>query len=63
MEAKRKVQVPLEGEDGNVFSIIARVSAALRRDRQREAAAEYTTRCFAAKSYDEVLQITLEYAE
>lgn len=61
METKTKVIVKLVGTDGNVFSIIGKVSKALERGGYPELAKEYREKCFAAKSYDEVLQWTLRY--
>ncbi len=61
METKTKVVVKLVGTDGNVFSIIGKVSRALERGGYPELAKEYREKCFNAKSYDEVLQWTLRY--
>lgn len=58
-----KPPVKLTGEDGNVFSIIGRVSKALKRAGLPERAAEFQKRAFAAKSYDEVLAMTFEYVD
>ncbi|MDO8706263.1 MAG: hypothetical protein Q7J84_15080, partial [Sulfuricaulis sp.] len=57
------VTVQLSGEDGNVFFIIGRVSKALRRAGYTEDAEAYRKNCMAAKSYDEVLQITMATVE
>ena len=61
--ATKRTSVKLVGEDGNVFAIIGRVVQALERNGQNDAVRAYTTRCFNAASYDEVLQITHEYVE
>ena len=61
MEVKTNVVVKLVGTDGNVFSIIGKVSKALERGGYPELAKEYREKCFNAKSYDEVLQWTLRY--
>ena len=61
--AHTKVSVPLIGEDGNAFSIIGRVAKALRRSGQKAAAEEYVERATNTHSYDEMLQVTLEYAD
>ena len=53
----------LTGEDGNVFSIIGRVSKALRRSGQPERATEFTDAAMACASYDEVLQLCFKYVE
>lgn len=55
------VTVKLVGEDGNVFAIIGRVSAALRRAGHPKEAAEFVKRAWAAGSYDAVLQLVHEY--
>lgn len=58
----RKVRVKLVGEDGNAYSILGRVSKALKRSGQPEAAAEYLKRATSG-DYDHLLQITLEYVD
>jgi hypothetical protein len=57
-----KVKVKLIGEDGNPFSILGRVSKALKRSGQREAAEEYLARATAG-DYDHLLQVTMEYVD
>lgn len=49
--------------DGNVFAIIGTVSRALVKAKQADKAVEFKQRAFAAKSYDEVLQLCFEYVE
>jgi len=56
-----EIKVRLNGRDGNVFSIIGRVSAALKAVGLREAATEFTDRAFEAESYDAVLLLCMEY--
>lgn len=58
-----KPTVQLVGEDGNVFNIIGLVSRALKKAGQPEQAKEFTARAFQARSYDEVLRLTFEYAD
>ena len=53
------VEVQLTGEDGSTPAIIGRVSRALRRAGFREEAEAYRTAAYACKSYDEVLQLTM----
>jgi len=60
--AHTKVQVKLIGEDGNSFSILGRVSKALKRSGQPEAAAEYLKRATEG-DYDHLLMVTLEYVD
>ncbi len=55
-----KVVVKLVGEDGNAFSILGRVSRALKRAGRPEKAEEYLTRATAG-DYDHLLAVTLEY--
>jgi len=55
-----KVAVKLVGEDGNAFSILGRVSRALRRAGMPEKAEEYLARATAG-DYDHLLAVTLEY--
>lgn len=58
-----KPSVQLTGEDGNVFSIIGRVSKALKRAGLKDKAAEFTSKAFKAGSYDEVLQLCFDYVD
>lgn len=53
----------LVGTDGNVFSIIGKISKTLRRARLSEQADEFTNKVFDAGSYDEVLQLAFKYVE
>lgn len=55
--------VKLIGEDGNVFNIIGKVSKGLKRAGLKEQAEEFQTRAFKSGSYDEVLQLVMEYVE
>jgi hypothetical protein len=50
-----KPTVKLVGEEGNVFSIIGRVSRVLKKAGQKEKATEFCDRAFQAHTYDEVL--------
>ena len=56
----QEVTVELTEQDGNVFSIIGRVSKALNRAGFRSEAEEYAKKALACKSYDEVLRLTME---
>ncbi len=58
-----KPKVKLVGEDGNVFNVIGRVAQALNQAGLRDKAQEFQRRAFSARSYDEVLQLAMEYAE
>lgn len=63
MTTQTKPTVQLSGEDGNVFLIIGRVSKALKRAGMAQEAAEFTTKAYNAKSYDEVLQLCMAYVD
>jgi hypothetical protein len=54
------VEVQLSGEDGNVFSIIGRVSKAIRRKHGEPAAKEFREAATSCHSYDEVLQLCVK---
>lgn len=53
----------LVGTDGNVFAIIGRVKQALKKAGQNDRASEFVQKAFAARSYDEVLAICMDYVE
>ena len=53
----------LVGEDGNVFNIIGIVSRDLKRAGHIQEAKEFSEKCMNASSYDEVLQISMDYVE
>ena len=55
--------VQLTGEDGNVFSIIGRVSGALKKSGQADKAKEFTEKAFESKSYNAVLRLATEYCD
>ena len=55
-----KPVVKLVGTDGNVFSIIGKVSKALRSNGLDK---EFEDKAFNAESYDEVLSLAMEYCE
>ncbi len=57
-----KPEVQLSGEDGNVFSIIARCGKALRKACPA-AEIEFKDKAFSAGSYDEVLRLAMEYCD
>lgn len=63
VELEDKPEVQLSGEDGNVFSIIARCGKALRKSEHPEREKEFTDKAFAAASYDEVLQLAMHYCD
>ncbi len=51
----------LVGTDGNVFAIIGTVSKCLKKAGLKDQAKEFQDKAFTAKSYDEVLQLCMEY--
>ena len=58
-----QVTVQLTGEDGNAFSIIGKVSRALRRQVSPEAAEEFSREALACQSYDELLYLAMRTVE
>jgi hypothetical protein len=55
--------VQLTGEDGNVFSVIARCTKALRRAGEEEKAKEFEKKAFESESYDAVLRLAMKYCD
>ena len=53
----------LIGTDGNVFAIIGKVRRTLREAGQPERANAFSERAFQSRSYDEVLQLCMEFVE
>jgi hypothetical protein len=53
------VRVQLVGEDGNAFSIIARVQRALIRAGQRDAADAFVAQATESESYDALLRLVM----
>jgi len=58
-----KPKCKLIGVDGNVFVIIGHVAAALKKAGLKKEASEFTTKAFSSGSYDEVLQLCMEYVD
>lgn len=58
-----KPTVKLIGENGNVFNIIGKVSRELKRAGLREQTEEFQSKALTSNSYDEVLQLVLEYVK
>jgi hypothetical protein len=61
--SKSGVRVQLIGEDGNAFSIIARVAKALKHANQRELADEFTAKAMKSGGYEALLRLVMEYVE
>jgi len=58
-----KVKVQFTGTDGNVFALLGRCTAAMKRAGQSEAAQDLAKRVMQAKSYDEALAFMLDAVE
>ncbi|WP_088076876.1 hypothetical protein [Litchfieldia alkalitelluris] len=63
MEEHGKPICKLVGEDGNIFWILGRVNRALKENGKADEAKEVSERVLASGSYDEALQIMMEYVE
>ena len=59
---KTDIEVQLSGEDGNVFSIIGRVSQALRRGGHSDLINEFQKEATSG-DYDHALQTCMKYVE
>lgn len=59
----RKPACKLIGTDGNVFSIIGQVNQALKKAGEGDRACEFVEEAFCSGSYDEVLQLCMDYVE
>lgn len=53
------VEVALTGEDGNAFSIIGRVSRAMKQSGYRDEAAAFTKEAMSQPSYDALLALVM----
>jgi len=63
MEEKLKPTCKLVDGDGNIFFILGRVNRALKENGKAKYAKEVSDRVMASSSYDEALQIIMEYVE
>jgi len=64
MSERNKPVVKLIGEDGNVFNVIGRVSKTLKKYYgNKDVADEFRAKVLKAQSYDEVLQLVMEYVD
>ena len=61
MDERPKPTCQLTGGDGNIFFILGRVSRTLKENGKVEQAKEVSDRVMASRSYDEALQIIMEY--
>ena len=60
---KLKPKCELIGKDGNVFAIIGTVQKVLKKATMPEQAKEFGAKALKLHSYDEVLQLVMEYVE
>ena len=58
-----KPRCKLSGTDGNVFALAGQVQRALKGAGQHELASQFMSRLKSCGSYDEALQLMMEYAE
>ena len=63
MEERKKVKASIVGADGNVFNLIGICQRSLKDAGLRDEAQELQTRVMSSKSYDEALQIMMEYID
>lgn len=59
----KKPKCKLIGEDGNIFFILGKVSKVLKESGKHDEAKECSNRVMNSKSYNEALQIIMEYVE
>lgn len=59
----KKPSCKLIGQDGNVFNLIGLCSKALKKAGLNTEVKEMQSKCFKAQSYDEALQIMMDYVE
>lgn len=58
-----KIKVKLSGTDGNVFALMGRVSAAMKKNGQVEEAKQMANEVMQCHSYDEALQTFMKYVD
>lgn len=64
MKVKPTIELPeVTDEKGNVFSIIALVSRALKKADMKDEAAEFVSRAYLQEDYYKVLALVSEYVE
>lgn len=59
MENRKRVEIDLNGPDGNIYAVIGIVA----REIGRKEAQEMQSRVFSSKSYEEALEVINEYVE
>lgn len=63
MEDFKKVKAPMVGADGNVYNLICICQRALKNEGYRKEADELFDKVTHSHSYDEALQIMMEYVD
>jgi hypothetical protein len=63
MSDNKLPECELSGTDGNVFAIIGKVSATLKKAGQHGRAREFVAKAMQSASYDAVLQLCFDYVE
>ena len=58
-----KPKCKLVGTDGNVFALAGKVSEVLKQAGQADEAKDFQSKLFKCHSYDEALQLMMEYVE
>ena len=58
-----KPECELVGTDGNIFALVGRAAKALRRAGMKDEAAEMSGKVMKSDSYDEALQIIMQYVD
>lgn len=59
MDNRKKIEIDLNGPDGNIYAVIGIVA----REIGRKEAQEMQNRVFSSKSYEEALEVINEYVE
>ena len=62
-EEDEKPVCKLLGTDGNVFALMGRVTSTLKRAGQQDKAEELAAKVWDCSSYDEALQLFMEYVD
>lgn len=62
-EASTKPTCKLIGEDGNIFNLMSKASAALKKAGMRQEASEMSNKVMSCRSYDEALCVIGDYVD
>jgi hypothetical protein len=63
MNSTTKPECKLSGQNGNVFNLIGIASNCLKKAGLKTEAKEMSEKCFQSSSYDEVIQIIMNYVD